>query len=248
LNSEALQGKRALVTGAGSRLGQAIAIGLGSSGMHVGVHYHNNLEGARETARQIEVASGRAHVIAADLSSRLQARQLVDSATEALGGLDLLVLSAGTFENVSYAAIDDDTWDRTLDLNLAAPFAMAHRATDTLKRSHGNIVFITCSSVIRPFRGYLPYVVAKAGVHQLMRALAMQLAPLVRVNAVAPGMVLPPVDMGPQQIERLAEQSLLRSVGNPDDVVRAVIYLASSPFVTGEQLVVDGGRWLARPC
>jgi len=101
--------------------------------------------------------------------------------------------------------------------------------------------------VIRPFRGYLPYVVAKAGVYQLMRALAMQLAPEVRVNAVAPGMVLPPEDMGPQQIERVAEQSLLRSVGNPDDVVRAVIYLASSPFVTGEQLVVDGGRSLARP-
>ena len=247
MNSKALHGKRALVTGAGSRLGQAIAVELGSAGMHVGVHYHTNLEGARETARQIEVASGHARIFAADLSSRQQARQLVDSTTEALGGLDLLVLSAGTFENVSYDAIDDDTWDRTLDLNLAAPFAVAHRATGALKQSRGNIVFVTCSSVIRPFRGYLPYVVAKAGVYQLMRALAMQLAPEVRVNAVAPGMVLPPEDMGPQQIERVAEQSLLRSVGNPDDVVRAVIYLASSPFVTGEQLVVDGGRSLARP-
>jgi len=247
LNSEALQGKRALVTGAGSRLGQAIAVGLGSAGMHVGLHYHTNLAGARQTARQIELASGRAHLFAADLSSRQQARQLVDSTTEALGGLDLLVLSAGTFENVSYDAIDDDTWDHTLDLNLAAPFAVAQRATGALKQSRGNIVFITCSSVIRPFRGYLPYVVAKAGVYQLMRALAMQLAPEVRVNAVAPGMVLPPEGMSPQQIERAAEQSLLRSVGNPDDAVRAVIYLASSPFVTGEQLVVDGGRSLARP-
>lgn len=247
MNSKALQGKRALVTGAGSRLGQAIAVGLGSAGMHVGVHYHSNLEGARETARQIEVAAGRAHLFAADLSSRQQARQLVDAAIEALGGLDLLVLSAGTFENVNYTAIDDDTWDRTLDLNLAAPFAVAHQATGALKESRGNIVFITCSSVLRPFRGYLPYVVAKAGAYQLMRALAMQLAPVVRVNAVAPGMVLPPADMDPQQVERVAEQSLLRSVGDPDDVVRAVIYLASSPFVTGEQLVVDGGRALARP-
>lgn len=215
--------------------------------MHVGVHYHRSLEGAKETARQIEAASGRASIVPSDLSSRHQARQLVATAVETLGGLDLLVLSAGTFENVSYDAIDDDTWDSTLNLNLAAPFAVAQSATGALKRNRGNIVFITCSSVIRPFKGYLPYVVAKAGVYQLMRALAIQLAPEVRVNAVAPGMVLPPEDMSPLQIERVAEQSLLRSVGNPEDVVRAVLYLAASPFVTGEQLVIDGGRSLARP-
>lgn len=246
MNSDALQGKRALVTGAGSRLGRAIAVGLGAKGMHVAVHHHTNLEGARETARQIEGASGRAHLVSADLSSRQQARQLVDTATEVLGGLDLLVLSAGTFENARLDEIDDDLWARSLNVNLTAPFAVAQRATSALKQSRGNIVFITCSSVIRPFKGHLPYVVAKAGVYQLMRALALQLAPEVRVNAVAPGMVLPPEDMAPQQLERIAAQSLLNSVGRPDDVVRAVIYLATSPFVTGEQLVVDGGRSLVR--
>ena len=92
----------------------------------------------------------------------------------------------------------------------------------------------------------MAYVVAKAGLYQLMRALALELAPEVRVNAVAPGMVLPPADMDPLDIDRLARQLPLRTVGNPEDVARAVLFLASSNFVTGEQIVVDGGRSLAR--
>ncbi len=244
--SELLKDKKALVTGAGTRLGQAIAIALGAQGMHVGVHFHTNHQGAPETARRIELAGGRSVLCQADLSSREEARRLVDAANQLLGGLDLLVLSASNFDAVPFESIDDDTWDRSLNLNLAAPFAMAHRAAPSLRQRRGNIVFVTCSSVVSPFRGHVAYVVAKAGLYQLMRALALELAPEVRVNAVAPGLVLPPADMDPSEIARLAKQLPLRTAGNPQDVVRAVLYLASSPFVTGEQLVVDGGRSLSR--
>jgi pteridine reductase len=244
--SESLRHKRALVTGAGSRLGKAIAIGLGAQGMRVGVHFHTNHSGALDTASQIEKVGGQCILCQADLSSREAARRLVGTANELLGGLDLLVLSAANFDAVPFESIDDDTWDRTLNLNLAAPFAMAQSAAPMLRLRHGNIVFITCSSVVSPFKEHLAYVVAKAGLYQLMRALALKLAPQVRVNAVAPGMVLPPVAMDPQDIDRLAKQLPLRTAGNPEDIVRAVLFLASSSFVTGEQIVVDGGRALSR--
>jgi pteridine reductase len=234
------------VTGAGTRLGKAIAVALGSAGMQVAVHYHTHRQGAQDTARQIEASGGRAHLCPADLSRRQDARALVDSAISALGGLDLLVSSAGNFEGVPLGEISDDDWDRSLGLDLASPFAMAQRAISALRESHGSMVFITCSSVVCPFPGYLPYVVAKAGLFQLMRALALQLAPEVRVNAVAPGLVLPPDEMDPRRVETLVGRLPLQRAGSPADVVRAVIYLASSPFVTGEQLLVDGGRSLAR--
>ena len=123
---------------------------------------------------------------------------------------------------------------------------MAQTATPLLGATCGNIVFITCSSVVSPFKGHVPYVVAKAGLYQLMRALALELAPEVRINAVAPGFVLPPATMNPTQVKHLARRVPLQQVGNVDDVVRAIVYLASCTFVTGEQIVVDGGRALSR--
>jgi pteridine reductase len=122
---------------------------------------------------------------------------------------------------------------------------MAHQAATTLKQDRGSIVFITCSSTLTPMRNYLPYVVSKAATKQLMRTLALELAPEVRVNAVAPGTVLPPPDYSEQQREQLAAQVPLARLGDPNDIARAVRFLAESPFVTGHELVVDGGRTVA---
>ena len=241
-----LNGKRALVTGAGTRLGQAIAVALGAQGMRVAVHFHSHRDGALDTVRQIEATGGQGYSLEADLSSRDAARKLVDDAITILNGLDLLVASAANFEAVTFDAIDDASFDRALNVNLASPFAVAQRATPALRSSKGNIVFITCASVLAPFRGHLPYVVAKAGLYQMMRGMALDLAPDVRVNAVAPGMILPPTEMSELQINHVVRQIPLKKVGSVDDVSRAVIFLASSSYVTGEQIVVDGGRALAR--
>jgi pteridine reductase len=241
-----LRGKRALVTGGGQRVGQAIALALGAEGMHVAVHYRESREGAEHTAALIRESGGSAVVLQADLAERDQARSLVDRALTMLGGLDVLVPSAANFERIALADVDDAAWDRSLDLNLASPFALVQRAVPALQASRGSVTFISCSSASVPMRHYLPYVVSKGAVKHLMKTLALELAPEIRVNAVAPGTVMPPAAYDAAAIERLARAIPLARVGSPEDIARAVVFLASSPFVTGHELAVDGGRSVAR--
>jgi len=237
-----LAGRCALVTGAGQRVGQAIALALGRAGMRVGVHYRASRTGAEATAASIRDAGGDAVLLQANLDDRNDARRLADDALAAFGGLDLLVASAASFERQPYEELDDDAFDRSLRLNLASPFALAHRLTPALRASRGSIVFVTCTSATAPYKNYLPYVVSKGALRQLMRTLALELAPEVRVNAVAPGTVLPPDGMEPAALERLVRQIPLGRHGTAGDVAQAVLYLAQAPFVTGEEVVVDGGR------
>jgi pteridine reductase len=241
-----LRGKRALVTGAGQRVGQAIAVALGAQGMHVAVHYRESRAGADETAAKIREAGGTATLLAADLTSRDQARDLVERSVAELGGLDLLVPSAANFERLPLADVDDDAWDRSLDLNLASPFALVQRAVPALRESQGSVVFISCSSASVPMRDYLPYVVSKGALKHLMKTLALELSPEIRVNAVAPGTVMPPASYDAAAVQRLSRAIPLGRVGSPQDIARAVVFLASSPFVTGHELAVDGGRSVAR--
>lgn len=240
-----LAGKRALVTGGGQRLGRAIAIALGSAKMQVAVHYHRSREPAEQTARDIAARGGQAQLISADLRDRAAARRMVDDAVSALGGLDLLVASAAGFERIPYAEVDDAAWDRMLELDLTAQHVIAQRAVPALRQARGSIVFITCSSATTPFKNHLPYVVAKGALRQLARALALELAPEVRVNAVAPGTVLPPSEMPSDALERLRSRIPLGRIDGADDVAAAVVYLAGATFVTGHEIVVDGGRSVA---
>jgi pteridine reductase len=240
-----LSGKAALVTGAGTRVGRAIAVRLGHAGMRVAVHYNQSRLGAERTCQEIQTAGGQALALGADLSDREQARSLVDRTLAAFGELALLVPSAANFERVAYGDVDDAAWDRTLALNLSAPFALAHRASAALHDARGSIVFITCSSATVPMRNYLPYVVSKGALRQLMRTLALELAPEVRVNAVAPGTVLPPENIDPAALERIVSRVPLGRAGTAEDVAEAVLFLARSPFVTGHEIAVDGGRTVA---
>jgi pteridine reductase len=240
-----LRGRRALVTGAGRRLGRAIAVALGREGMQVAVHYHQSRDGALDTLAEIRQSGGGGVVLDADLSDRDAARALVDRAVDALSGLDLLIASAANFDRVAVDDVDDAVWDRALELNLASQFALAQRAAPALRANSGSIVFITCASATTPFRNYLPYVVSKGALRQLMRALSLELAPHVRVNAVAPGTVLPPEDLPAPALERLIERTPLARTGTAEDAADAVLYLARAPFVTGVELLLDGGRGVA---
>jgi pteridine reductase len=214
--------------------------------MRVAVHYQTSQAGAERTCADIEQQGGVARAFQADLEDRAAARRLIDSAAAWLGALDVLVLSAANFERVPFAELDDAAWDRSLGLNAASQFALAHQATPLLTQSRGNMVFITCSSTGTPFRNYLPYVVSKAATLQLARTLALELAPHVRVNAVAPGTVLPPEDTPDTLREKLRAGLPLQRLGSEDDITDAVVYLATASFVTGQQIFVDGGRDLAR--
>lgn len=240
-----LAGKTALVTGAGTRVGAAIAERLGAQGMRVGVAFLHSREGAERTGARIEAAGGSAVLIQGDLSTPAGARALGDAAVSQLGGLDLLVPSAANFEAVTLDAIDDGHWDRALGLNLRGPFELVQCARESLVAREGAVVFITGYSTQTPYRGYLPYIVSKGAVRQMMRALSLELAPHVRVNAVAPGTVIPPEDYSEAQVAALTERVPLRRIGSGEDVAEAVVYLARAPYVTGQELFVDGGRTLA---
>ncbi len=240
-----LDGKVVLVTGAAVRVGRAIALAFAARGAHIALHYNRSRAEAERTLHTIGESGGTASLHEADLSSSDAARALVGDVSRSLGRLDIVVPSAANFERIELHQVTSNAWRRTLDLNLAAPFFIAQGAARELKRSRGSIVFITCSSTATPFRNYLPYVVSKGGLAQCMRALALELAPEVRVNAVAPGTVLPPESMPPSAVANLAGAVPLQRVGTAEDVAEAVLFLATAPFVTGQELFVDGGRSLA---
>ena len=242
LDMRDLEGKAALVTGAGTRVGAAIAIALAHRGANVGVHFHGSRAGAEETAHAVHQAGGRAELFRADLSDRAQIGPLITQSRATLGRLDVLVPSAANFERIPFDAIDDGAWDRALRLNLDAAFWLVHHARHSLREVRGNVVIVTCTSATVPYRHYLPYVVLKGAARALMRALAIELAPHVRVNAVAPGTVLPPADMEASAVDRLAARIPLGRVGTAEDVADAVTYLPTVPFVTGQEILVDGGR------
>jgi pteridine reductase len=241
-----LEGRAALVTGAGRRLGRAIALALGGRGMHVGVHYGSSAAGARETAADIERAGGRAACLPADLTKPDAPAALVDAAVRALGRLDVLVNSAAVMVRTPVGDVTAAAWDAMFAVNLRAPFLAAQAAAPHLARQKGAIVNLADLAAFETWPAYVPHGISKAGVVQMTRALARVLAPDVRVNAVAPGTVLLPESWPESAADRLAQTTPLGRLGDPEDVTRTVIFLLESDYITGETIVVDGGRRIRR--
>jgi len=240
-----LEGAAALVTGAGRRIGQAIAIGLAESGCDVAVHYHGSSQGADETAKAVRKAGRRAELVQADLSDAAAARGLADQAVRALKRLDVLVNSAAIMVRQAVDTVTPESWDATLDLNLRAGFFVSQGAIPHLRRTKGKIVNIADLAGLEPWPNYIPHSISKAGVVMLTKALARALAPDIAVNAIAPGAVLLPDDWDQQSREHIRATTPLERIGSPDDVVAAVRFLlAGTDYVTGTILVVDGGRLL----
>ena len=238
-------GRVALVTGAGRRLGQAIALGLAESGFDLAIHHHTAGAGAVETADGVRALGLRAELFAADLADAHAARRLPDDVAERFGRLDVLVNSAAVFPREPLEAVTPESWDATLAVNLRACFFTAQGAAPHLRRAggKGRIVNIADVAAFQPWPSYIPYGISKAGVVLLTKSLARALAPLVTVNAVAPGGVLPPEDWTPEQRERFAATTPLERLGSAADVVGAVRYFVElGDWVTGTVLTVDGGR------
>lgn len=238
-----LEGSAALVTGAGRRVGQAIAIGLAQSGCDVAVHYHGSKQGAEETAIAVRAAGRRAELIQGDLGDPRAARQLADRAAQAFRRLDVVVNSAAIMVRQAVEDVTPESWDETLDLNLRAMFFVSQGAIPHLRRANGKIVNIADLAGLEPWPAYVPHCVSKAGVIMLTKALARALAPDIAVNAVAPGAVLLPDDWEASAREHIRETTPLKRLGSPADVVAAVRFLLTgTDYVTGTILVVDGGR------
>ncbi|HEY7472372.1 MAG TPA: SDR family oxidoreductase [Gemmatimonadota bacterium] len=240
-------GKVALVTGAGVRVGKRIAVALAERGMHVAVHYNGSAGPAGETVVEIRALGVEAEPFQADLSRLPDIRDLVDAIDDRWGRLDVLVNSAAIFPRTPWAEVDEAVWDRTLDVNLKAPFFTAWHAVPLMRRNGGGkIINIADWAGLRPYKNYLPYVISKGGIITMTKALARELAPAIAVNAIAPGPVMLPDDFDAAAAERIRKATLLERLGSPDDIAASVVYLvAMTDFVTGHVLVVDGGRLIA---
>jgi len=237
-----LKGRSALVTGAGQRLGRAIAYGLARRGVNVAIHYHRSEQGAKLTAMDAEVFGVKAALVRADLSVAGEAEGLAGRAREVLGALDIVVHGAAVLERRPFREVTPEDYDRVMDLNLRGTFFVAKGAAAAMGEQGGVIVNLADVAGFERWRDYPVHCLSKAGVIALTEMLAKHLAPLVRVNAVAPGAVLLPPDIDQTAAKRLAATTPLGRLGKPDDVFNAVVFLLENDYLTGATVVVDGGR------
>jgi NAD(P)-dependent dehydrogenase (short-subunit alcohol dehydrogenase family) len=240
-----LAGRTALVTGAGRRLGRAIAEQLGRQGARVAVHYRTSAEGAWEVVAGIRAGGGEAEAFAADLADSGAVARLAREVSDRFRQVDVLVNNASVFYRTPLAELDERQWDENLTVNLKAPYLLSLQLGRVMQaRGAGKIVNIADIAGERPYREYLPYCVSKAGLAALTRGLARALAPEVQVNCVAPGPILPPAGATADERARILQRTPLGRFGDPADVASAVLFLIASDYVTGATLTVDGGRAL----
>jgi pteridine reductase len=237
-----LDGRVALVTGAGTRVGRVIALALGKAGMRVGVHYSGSEKGARQTADEIIAAGSEARTLPGDLTDSATAPRLIEHTNKVFGSLDVLVNSAAVMLRTPVGEVLVEDWDAMFALNLRAPFFLSQAAARVMKDRGGAIVNIADLAAFETWRGYIPHAITKVGIVQMTRGLAHALAPKIRVNAVAPGSVLLPEGATQELADKLIATTPLGRIGTPDDVAEAVLYLLGADYVTGETIIVDGGR------
>lgn len=236
------RGRVVLVTGAGHRLGRAIALNLARAGAHIAVHFHAAGEEAQEAVRQIQAMGVDAEAFPADLRDPAQIPSLIEAVVRRFGRLDGLVNAAAVMRVTRWHELTPEQWDEILALNLRAPMFCTQAAARHMEE--GVIVNIADGSALKPWPDYLAHTVSKSGLVALTRALALALAPRIRVNAVIPGPILKPVHWEEERWARLIRRVPIGRAGTPEEVAHAVRYLMEADYVTGAVLIVDGGHHL----
>jgi NAD(P)-dependent dehydrogenase (short-subunit alcohol dehydrogenase family) len=238
-----LTGKTALVTGAAHRVGRAIALALAERGCDLLVHFNSAADEASETVDLARAAGVRAESAQADLTDLEDIGKLFQALDDSIGGLDVLVNSAAIMQTVDLLRVSEEDWDRTINLNLRAPFFCIRLAAQRMRqRGKGAIVNISDVAGFRAWSRYPVHSISKAGLEMLTKVAARSLAPQIRVNGVAPGPVLRSEWIDPARWNQITHALPLRREGSPSDVSSAVIFLLENEFITGETIVVDGGR------
>jgi NAD(P)-dependent dehydrogenase (short-subunit alcohol dehydrogenase family) len=237
-----LEGKSALVTGAARRIGRAIALALAREGANVAVHYSRSEREAVELAAEIERLGVRAVALGADLADPDELAGLVERAREALGTIEILVNNASIFPSDTLETLDLAGLERNIEINAWAPLVLTRALAAQSERGH--VINLLDSRVSGFDHTHAAYILSKHVLSAITRTAAIELAPGIAVNGIAPGLILPPAGKDEQYVERLAQTVPLKRSGAPEDIAAAAVYLATSEFVTGETIYVDGGRHL----
>jgi pteridine reductase len=240
-------GKVALVTGAARRVGKGIALALAERGTHVVITYNHSVAEAQATLQEIKGRGVQAMALKGDVTRSQDVNGIVQQTMDRFGCIDILVNNASNYYKTPFDSLTEEQWDDLVGTNLKGTFLMAKRVGDEmLKSGSGKIINLADWAGFRPYKDYIPYCVAKAGVIALTKALAKTLAPTIQVNAIAPGPVMLPEDFSDSQREAVVRATPLKRIGTPQDVAQTVVFLVEgSDFITGAVIPVDGGRLIA---
>jgi pteridine reductase len=237
-----ISGRIALVTGGAHRVGRALSVALASAGMRVAINYNSASTEADALVHELSASGHDCRAYKGDLTQPDAPRLLVETVVRDFGGLDVLVNSAAVMRRTPVDDVTVAEWDSMFALNLRAPFFLAQAARPYLRGANGCVVNLADLAAFETWPEYIPHGITKAGIVQMTRALARAFAPEVRVNAIAPGAVLLPDGWDDATRAHFAATTPLRRIGSPNDVVEAMLYLLRADYVTGDTLLVDGGR------
>jgi len=241
------KGRVALISG-GARIGQEVAAALARRGCHIALTYNRSRKSAEETADRVRSFGARSMVVKADLSRAAGAAAAVHAVHGRLGGPDIVVCMASVYERVPFEKLDERSFRMNLDVDLASAFYLAREAAPQLKKGGAGRIVLFADWLPRSgrprYRGFLPYYIAKAAVIGLTESLALELAPEILVNAIAPGPILKPPGMSARADRAVRRVTPLGRWGGPEEIARALLFLVETEFVTGECIRVDGGRHL----
>lgn len=241
-----LANKVVLITGAAHRIGATTARMLHAEGLNILLHYRNSRDAAESLQAELNaIRADSVHLIQADLHDTAKLPALIEQAIQIWGRLDVLINNASSFYATPIGTVTETQWEDLIGSNLKAPFFLSQAAAPYLRQQHGCIVSIVDIHAERPLKEFPVYSMAKAGLVMLTKSLACELGPEVRVNAVAPGAILWPENLGENEKQKIISRTFLKRQGAPDDIARAILYLIrDAGYMSGQVLTVDGGRSL----
>ncbi len=234
--------KVALVTGGAKRIGRAIVLFLADKGYNIALHYRNSEKEAEEVCALVEKRGGRCGLFQCDLGDMKAVSKLIPEVTQTFPDLSLLVNSASIFQRARFMETDPDLFDRYMQVNLKTPFFLSQNFARICKK--GLIINILDTKIHKTLIEYFVYTLTKKSLFEFTRMAAKELGPDIRVNGIAPGLILPAAGMSKEVFEKMGERIPLKQTGSPQDIVRAVGFFIENPFVTGEVISVDGGEHL----